>query len=100
MRVLRNIDWRGFGALGVSRVIELLWALLSRLLSDNNYPFPPLDVRMFGRARGWRCHFSKHGYSPRLSAEDLSLSSVAFSRTRFSATQLRDAYRRWTVLHL
>jgi hypothetical protein len=41
MRVLRSFDWRGFRAFGVSRVIELLWALLSWLLSDNNHPFTP-----------------------------------------------------------
>jgi hypothetical protein len=61
MRVLRTFDWRGFRAFDVSRVIELLWALLSRLLSDNNHPFPPLAVPVFGRAPGWRHRFSKRG---------------------------------------
>ena len=48
LRVLRSLDWSGFGAIDVSRVIEFLWALLSRLLSDDNHPFPP-----FGRAGVW-----------------------------------------------
>ena len=32
-------------------MIELLWALLSRLLSDNNCPFPPFSMPVFGRRR-------------------------------------------------
>ena len=53
MRVLRSLDWPGFRAFDVSRVIELLWALLSRLLSEKTAPLPPLDVRVFGHAPGW-----------------------------------------------
>jgi hypothetical protein len=56
MRFSEALIGGGFGAFRVSRVIELLWALLSGLLSDNNFPVPPLDVPVLGRALPQNLH--------------------------------------------
>jgi len=57
-RVLRSLDWRGFRAFSVSRVIELLRALLS----DNKDPFPLWTRRCLAVPVGGDIDFLKHGY--------------------------------------